>query len=254
MPVKVNQPLPVQVTHNTRELGGYATKNNGETRTHVFLRSDQLHDLTKAGEEYLANYGVTLIVDLRSTFERMLQPDHFLHWDMHEVHIPLLNRIEGTIAKDEIDGERAAIPKSLAGIYVMMVEEEKENIARVLRELIPCEGCALFHCTSGKDRTGIIAMFLLEMAGVDRETIIADYAASGKNIVAQPSLDVFINEKLPKGMVPADAQESKPEFMETLLNHLDKKYGSPISYLRDIGITDDEMNSLVTKFVAVPTN
>lgn len=249
MPIEVNQPLPVQGALNVRELGGYAATGDTRTKRHVFLRGAQLHNLTEAGEEYLDAYGVRLIIDLRSDLERMLQPDHYPRRDMREVHIPLLNRVEGDIAKDEFAHEQEKIPKSLAGIYVMIVETEQENIARVLRDLIASEGCALFHCTNGKDRTGIIAMFLLEMAGVPRQTIIADYAASAGYLGSAASIDTRIQERLPKGIFPADAAESRPEFMEHLLEHLDREYGSPVEYLRTIGITDTELRRLKDKFV-----
>jgi protein-tyrosine phosphatase len=44
------------------------------------------------------------------------------------------------------------------------------------------DSCILFHCTGGKDRTGMVAMLLLKLAGVDNETVIGDYAVTEENM------------------------------------------------------------------------
>ena len=57
--------LPLEGTKNTRDLGGYPTKDNKVTKFHVFIRSDRLTDITDKDNKFLKNYGITDIIDLR---------------------------------------------------------------------------------------------------------------------------------------------------------------------------------------------
>ena len=66
---KVNEPLPLKGTRNVRELGGYPTEDGKTTKDKVFLRADNLKKLTKKGRNYLYDYGVRLVIALRSDAE-----------------------------------------------------------------------------------------------------------------------------------------------------------------------------------------
>ena len=69
--------LPMEKAYNVRELGGYATKKGLITMHHQFLRSENLTDITEEDKEFLIEYGLSAIVDLRSREEALIYPNPF---------------------------------------------------------------------------------------------------------------------------------------------------------------------------------
>lgn len=174
----MNLPLrrvPMRHMYNLRDLGGYPCGEAGMTRFHKLYRSESPHALT--GEEWARLYdgGLRLVVDLRSSGERAHHPYDCERYGIRYAHLPLI--LEG----DETDGERvmhkSGFMASLTEGYLQIMMENKPGVCRVLSALTSAldEGAALFHCTAGKDRTGIIAALALLLCGVDRTDIVADY-------------------------------------------------------------------------------
>lgn len=254
--VRVNKPFDLEGPKNCRELGGYPTKDGKVTRTHIFLRSDSLDQLTKSDEEFLLNYGLRLVVDLRGRFEAVGLHDRIDRKEIEYREVPLLDGLHTEFIHDELVAQdRDEIPKTMEGMYVLICEQEQPEIAKALHDLISFDdGCALFHCTAGKDRTGIISMLLLEIAGVPEDVIVADYAESAQDKSVQVKTEETIMEKFGGRFIPEGAFESKPSFMEYLINHLNITYGSVIEYLHQIGVDDDEMAALKQKFVTDPND
>lgn len=253
MEIQINKPFHLEGPSNLRELGGYPARDGKYTKTHVFLRSDALNTLTNEGGQYLYDYGLRLIVDLRGELVRLTQPDR-VPSAIEDVHVPLYDHLHAALLRADLHLKDGHTELSMPEIYNMIVDGDPEEVAKAVRDLIAAQDCALFHCTAGKDRTGIIAMLLLELAGVPREIIIADYAQSGQNVSAELRREEELEDKLAGAFVPIGAFESKPAFMEELLHHLDTKYGSPEAYLTKIGITDDEKAQLLAKFLTAEKN
>jgi len=102
------------------------------------------------------------------------------------------------------------------------------------------QGVVLFHCAAGKDRTGIIAALLLAAADVEPEEISEDYSVS---------TDCLLNAYL--AAQPAEARAAiledvrcPPEQVYNMLEHLDRRYGGTVSYLRMIGLDDEEIQDI----------
>lgn len=247
--VPANAPLPLEGTTNTRELGGYPAGSGGRTRRHIFLRSDNLHHATKKDEKWLLDYGVRTIVDLRTSVERLGHLDHDYNQRFERDHISMMQHIQAELVKDRLLNEADAAPKTWADVYILMVERLKPQFRQVLDILIHTEGAALFHCTAGRDRTGITAMFLLTMAEVPRDVILADYTASNANMSEELVKDEKLMEILGGDVVPAGAFQALPETMLTLIGHLERHYGSVMGYLERIGVSADDVVALRRKFV-----
>ena len=109
----------------------------------------------------------------------------------------------------------------------------------------PGFGPAVYHCAGGKDRTGIISALLLGLAGVDRETILGDYTLTsifhyrralmgGANAVEEP---VSSASDYADKYCPGDG-------MARTLAHLDREYGGIEPYVRAIGLTEGQVESL----------
>ncbi len=136
----------------------------------------------------------------------------------------------------------------MARNYVRSLDTRQASYREVLATLAsPGVLPAIFHCTAGKDRTGRIAALLLANAGVDEETIVEDYALS-----ARYRFQAYLADPSNQPDVPRDVKTwreyqgivSPLQTMRLVLQHLNDRYRGVPGYLRAIGLTDDQIDSL----------
>ncbi len=231
--------LPLGGTCNTRDLGGYPCAG-GITRWHVFLRADCPHALTAEDVASLIKYGVTLSLDLRS------QPEvEYLPSMMEKAAGVCCKNISLSDRLEDADYEGDA-PGTMSGLYISILEESKSEVIGAMKILAASEGAALFHCAVGKDRTGVVAMLLLGIAGVEFADIVADYSIS----------DIYMRNTMsyvPNAPTLTDADDfrakSKPASMWRALRHMEENYGSVENYLLRSGMNEDEIATIREKFI-----
>lgn len=171
--------LPLKGADNVRELGGLPAMDGRQTAWHRFLRADQLAGLTAEDMELLLSYGVKTVIDLRSASEAAVHPDSpQLLKHVEYYRIPFM---EADLSPQG-QARLADIPQDLGVMYLALLKK-KEVIRQLFTrmELAP-EGCILFHCTAGKDRTGVLALMLLMLAGADRQDCLTNYIQSFINL------------------------------------------------------------------------
>ncbi len=109
---------------------------------------------------------------------------------------------------------------------------------RAALEVLAAPGAlpAVFHCTAGKDRTGVLSAIVLSLLGVDEPTVVADYALSGE---AMTRLRAKLIVKYPEGRDAieniSEVFSAEPAQMEALLDHLRATYGSVEAYVAGLG-------------------
>jgi protein-tyrosine phosphatase len=232
-------------TYNVRDLGGYATQDGQHTRWHTLLRADKLDRLTAKGQQQLLDYGVRTILDLRYTPEVEMEPDVLANSPrVNYLHIPLyeLNGDDGTLP---------AVPDDLEELYRLILDHRATQMARIIGALVePGALPALFHCTAGKDRTGLVAALVLGALGVHSDTIVADYALSAEY------LHVLFDEL--RRMARRNGYDSawydrlllcQPEIMQHTLHYVDTHYGGARGYLLQGGMTPAQLDRLQTLLV-----
>lgn len=224
--------IELQGAFNFRDLGGVAAGDTVVATGRVF-RSDALHRLTPSDVEALEGLGIARVFDLRSPSE--LARDGIGDFPVGKhVHAPLveqtLNPFDPTIDWQRID---------LAERYVEMLVIGGDAI-RVVFEAASEGEPIVFHCTGGKDRTGVVAALLLRALGVSDEDIVADYAVSEGYMRA--ALDAHRRELLARRFAPdviAYLTSSPPQRMRAMLRELDRRWGSAAGYLSEIGVGED---------------
>ena len=169
--------LRLKHAHNVRDLGGLETADGGVIRWNTLYRAGNLSEADGSDWQRLREAGIRNILDLRSLPEIRSCPDRApegISWH----HTPLqteeidLNDLAGSAGK--------AFQKSLKEGYIHIVEKHTHLLAAALVRLTEClqQGAVLFHCSAGKDRTGVLASSVLYLCGVEREDIVADYEVS----------------------------------------------------------------------------
>lgn len=163
--------LPLQGATNARELGGIPCRS-GQTAWHRFLRSDELSGLSGQDVCFLLEYGVTTIIDLRSPAEIEKAPDHPDLLKATAYHsIPF-------IQEDVSPEAQADFMRNLSNLWELYkyLILQKSSVKQIFETIANApDGAVLFHCTAGKDRTGITALLLLMLAGVDTQDCQANY-------------------------------------------------------------------------------
>ena len=226
--------LPMEKAYNVRELGGYAARKGKITKYHEFLRSDNLYGITEEDEEFLLEYGVEAVIDLRGEPEAVRHPNPFRdHEDVDYINLPFIT--DNVLDMREVQ-EKGFDP---CKFYVNLTEY-REMVARLMRFILAHrDGCVLFHCTAGKDRTGVLAMILLGICGVSREDIMANYEVSFTYI------DKYLNINYGQGL--DELNNSKREWIAAAYDHILDKYGSFKLYLMACGLTKKEIRRLRKK-------
>lgn len=231
---------------NIRDLGGYETEDGKVTQFGCLLRGSALHNLTEEEWKKLYDYGVRTILDLRSSAEIAMNgdcPPKEIAW----YHCPLQR---AQIQEQDIAASaEEAFKGSLTEGYAEMVTRNGDLLAAALKQLVAglSRGAVLFHCSAGKDRTGVLASVVLYLCGVAAEDIIADYEVTytynKKNMERMlMSLPPEIREKmLPYLRSNAETMERQVErYAELELE----------SQVRSFGVTGEELMQLKERFLA----
>ena len=230
--------LAIEGTHNVRDLGGYATRDGAHTRWRTLLRADKLDRVSPAGQQALVDYGIRTVLDLRYTPEMESEPDAVTESKViHYIAMPLYE-LNG-------DGSLPAVPDDLEGLNRLLLDYRQAQIATVFRTLFaPGALPALFHCTAGKDRTGLIAALILGAVGVPDEAIVDDYALSAQYLDA-----LFEQLRIQARRLGYDGEWydrlllCQPDMMRHTLEYLTEQYGGVPAYLRKAGLSQAELDS-----------
>lgn len=242
--VIVPEPFKMQGTCNTRELGGYPAFS-GMTQMHRCLRSDSLHGATEQDIDFLLSYPVSRVIDLRSCEEAAAEPE-VQNWatEIEYFHVSLDDKMSA-------EGYKGKLPDRLGELYQQILSENKRAVLQILELIADApRGAVLFNCAVGKDRTGVIAMLLLKICGVEDDVIIEDYKVSGKNII--PIADRQTRMLKEKGIVlPHYIFESKEEDMRDTLKFLNQEYGGIAGYLQELGISGASVWKIMNRLCAL---
>lgn len=238
---ETSKPLELMGAYNVRDLGVYVNESNQKLKEHQFLRADSLHQLTEKDREMLISYGVKAVIDLRSQREKKQAPCVWENSEQVDYYsVPMLDEMNS-------NGFQGEMPHSMAELYIKLLENGKEEYAEIFRTMCKYEdGCVIFNCTAGKDRTGVTAMLLLALAKVEPGVITQDYSVSA--VYMEPVFKRQKEQMREFGMeIPEYMLESQKEQMEITLNYLYENYGTVESYLEDIGLTEEEIRVLKEK-------
>jgi protein-tyrosine phosphatase len=191
---------------NLRDLGGHQTRDGATVRTGLVYRADQLHPVSAADMKLLAGLGLRQVIDLRTASERDARPDQVppgvtvRHIDvLADTRTPGLDGFEVLLAQPTranalLGGGK--IDQVLEGVYRGFVSSP--GACRGFGDLFstmarPDEAPLLFHCATGKDRTGWAAAVFLTLLDVPEDTVIEDYLRSNAFILPHyaPLIDRF---------------------------------------------------------------
>ena len=266
-----NQTLDLQAILNARQLGGYKTADGRTVRPDILLRTGALgmgtpEDLTKLTDAY----HLKTVIDFRTTPEIAASPDP----DLPGVDHHILHVIDETVDSDasaamlqvyanfKDDPGRALLelfrmrdPAQALYTEFLSSDVAMTGYRRFFDLLLTHEdGAILWHCTGGKDRTGIASILFLSILGVDRETTMADFALT--NDFSRRRMDYMRKEAAKYTDDPAELDGVAhmvgvdPAKMEVLFDLAEAECGSMCAFVQKrFGLTDDEITVLRDKYL-----
>ena len=240
------------------------TRDGGLVRRGIVYRSEDLGRLGGDDAIAFARLGIRTVYDLRTADERAARPDRLpagtatvvldvLHGSTDATPLQLMALFEDLRLAAEAfgDGGGAAMFERKYREFVVL-ESARTAYRRLFADL--ADGActpALFHCTTGKDRTGWAAAFLLLFLGVPDDAVMADYLLSADRLAEtfRPTLDAFAARGGdPDLLLPLVAV--RPSYLETALDEMHRSYGTVDAYVANgLGIQTGPRQNLRARLI-----
>lgn len=229
--------LPVKGGFNFRDLGGIPTKEGKTIKRNLLFRTDELSKLLPEDLDLLVKLNIQTIVDFRTDFERTQSIDKVPTTCKNQIHLDIL-AANMDVFMAEIQKGIEDFKPFLMNFYKEMVLSDdaiKEYSAffKVLEN--PENSSIIYHCTAGKDRTGVATALILEALNVDWNEIEADYLLSNEFLKKKYESYIAQNPAL------ADVFLVQPTYLKTAFDAITEKYQSIENYLKSVLNIDLEL-------------
>ena len=267
--------IPVKGIVNARDLGGYVMQDGRKLRDGVLIRTAHLADATDSDLKYLSGLPVAKVIDFRKDEEKKGKADLMVPG---AEYICLVIDASGNLVKQATEDEKRLFTghKQFDIKKFMIMAAFNSMAQRIAREMYPnlffdpdCQkqfkqffrliletekGAVLYHCTQGKDRTGIASALILAALGADMETIVADFDATNRVYEADVrrccrNVRLMGGKEAEIETVKAFLGANTDNFIKTL-DRVDLQYGSMEAYLKDpIGLTNQDIITLRERYL-----
>lgn len=245
---KAGSQIKLQGAENVRDLGGYRTKTGKTVKVHMLLRAAALNKLTKADAQKLKKtYHVRTDIDLRSKGEAQKDPDVKISGVTYQFN-PVVKDVSKQFSMTSKDGVKVME----TGYREMVTSKQGRQAYKKMFKILlknPKNQAVLWHCTAGKDRTGIGTALVLSALGVDRKTVMNDYLLSNKYLASSNA--AAIKQLKAKGADAAtikmmtDMMAVKKSYLNASFSAINKTYGSLDKYLqKGLGLTKTDQKKL----------
>ena len=233
--------IPFRGIVNGRDLGGIVTAEGKTIRKGLLLRTGDLSKATEEDRALLAEeYRLAVVIDLRTRSEREQRGDR-LPAGVEYIARPVFNEAAAGITREDGTPTPFELPE-MGRLYRTMIREPacREALRAVLKTIFTHDydqGAVLWHCTGGKDRSGIVASLVLAALGADRETILSDYAINPDEFIAQ-SGEIYrqalrSGRKEEEAAAASDVFLALPRYLESAFAAIDEEYSSTEAYLTE---------------------
>ena len=250
---QVSRVVPLEGGVNFLDLGGYGTEDGRQVKRRKIFRCGHLGDLTARDLDALEYLRVTEVHDFRRKEEQEKTPSQPIRAtfnDDYEMFIGSMSKFWEFIREEKLNSESAH--NLVVTSYRNCADEVAPHYRRLFQSLLSnAENSTLFHCSAGKDRTGIAAALIHSALGVSRDEVIADYMLTLEHF----NIDHLVN------IIESRLREAKVESwqrawlmpycsvhqdnIEAFFDGIDSNYGSLQAYLQQaIGLTPENISAL----------
>lgn len=233
-------------TSNFRDLGGYPGHGGRRLRWGRLYRSAHLGGLTASDQQHLAQLGIARALDFRGVAERAAAPNRLRGVAEHSLAIEptVVQRMDALVAA----GRTLTAPvvsELMRDLYRGLVNQQAARFAELFEHLLRADTPLVFHCTAGKDRTGLAAALVLFALGVPTDVVRSDYLLTN---------DLFEHPPLPHNDPPPEALavlwRVQDGFLDAALQAIDTEHGGVDQYLRRrLGLSEAALGALAARYL-----
>jgi protein-tyrosine phosphatase len=256
------QSIPIATVPNLRDLGGWGTPG-GKVRSGLIFRSAEFANLEGEDASAFGELGIRSVYDFRTEAERAAQPNvvpdgveyvtiDILADSTDAAPAMLLKVIDDPPAAEQALGEGRAL-SLFQGSYREMIDlpSARSGYKQFFEQIAnPEHQPALFHCTTGKDRTGWAAASLLLLLGVSREDVFADFMLTNEQLLpmTRPVSDHFASLGGDPAVL-APVLGVQKEYLDAAIAEMTSKYGDIDAYFADgLGLDSSTIDDLRTTY------
>lgn len=265
------QLIDVEDIENARQLGGYVAADGRKVKDGLLIRSGGIANISDETAQKLSSvYNVKYVIDLRMDFERKNSPDKEIegaqniglslyNTDMTDPDVvELMKKIQAAAGDDIQQGIYCSEAGTYATQYSKILQSEQghKGLKQFFEILLENngEGAVLWHCTYGKDRTGVAGALILYALGVDEETIMQDFLLT--NVANAEKIKSIEAELIKRGCEQSVVKDALSmggvdgDYFKASFDEIKSEYGSVIAYLNDvIGVSDEEIEQLKNMYL-----
>ncbi|PWN70430.1 protein-tyrosine-phosphatase [Chryseobacterium phosphatilyticum] len=256
---EIEKTITVKKVYNFRAVGNMKNIEGRALKQDFFYRSGQLSKLKKGSFAQIENLGIKEVIDLRNSKEIAQKPDHlpkeimYKNYSAFEDEGDQLDQAKKLVLKGKVNGADA--DQRMIDFYREYVTENPVIIKKIITETLESKNPVLYHCTAGKDRTGIVTALILTILRFDKETIYNEYLLSNnyrKDLVQKrlrlannlhflyPKMDIQVLEKL---------SWVEKRYLDAAFGEINKKYGSTDAYIQQaLEISETKRREYIEKF------
>jgi protein-tyrosine phosphatase len=252
-PIHPGRKVHFEGSDNFRDLGGYATPEGKSTKWGILYRAGKLSELTEKDIEILTALKIKTIIDFRREDELDKEPDKLPNSNqIKHIHLPIISGINGLAIVEEVINTGNA-NMDIKGEELMLkanryyVSKARKQYATLFKLLQRKRNLPLvFHCSAGKDRTGLAAALILHALNIPRETILEDYLESNEHRKEATKAKLnMIQNNLPAKELILPLLEVKRDYLDSAYQEIDKLYGSVSNYLeKGLGTGPEELEMI----------
>lgn len=255
-----NNQIEIKKVNNFRYLGGIKNTEGKILKDSLIYRSGNLYRLKKNSFDKLKKMNITKVIDLRTKQEIAKEPDRLPKNVSFQVYSAFEDKnnemdnakqlaLKGKINENDAD-------KRMIKFYTDYVSDNPEVIKEIITEILESKQPILYHCTAGKDRTGMITALILKVLKFDDTVIFEEYLQSNnlrQNII-QKRLNLantfhFVYPKLDIGVVEKTSWIER-KYLQSAFDEIDKQYGSMDNYIHQVlGISENQREVYINKFL-----
>ena len=243
---------------NFRDIGGLKTQDGRQVRWGKIFRSDNLADLKPTDFEKFNNLKIQTVFDLRTESEIKGKEDQ-LPKNVRYIQAPtvkdngdMLTQLRGKLLRGEISEDQSF--QMITELYQNIVTSDLASLRELLRNILASDEPVLYHCSAGKDRTGVVTAMILSILNVDRKTIFDEYLMSNyyrrdklKKILRKAKLGKIIKPKINLKVIE-NFMSVDERYLAATFDVIDTQYGGIDLFIKNqLQISDQDREQIIKK-------
>lgn len=254
--------IPMGNASNFRDLGGIPTKDGRVVKWGKIFRSGKLSKLDTKDLNYFNTLGINTIVDFRDDVEVVKDKSRFpTNREVNRIRTPIGDRsgnMQAELRKQIKSADQNTFDSE--GFVAGVMREFIDSFAYQYQPFVDIVGDfekapVLYHCSAGKDRTGLGTAIILGILGVEREVILGDFMMS--NYYRNKDINKTLRKTslIAKQRVTQPLVEVKESYLRAAFEAIDNKYGSMENFIeKEYGFDEEKLAAFRNEYLMYNNN